>query len=103
MKKVYAIMIACASTTAFAGKMNFDHDWEFALKDFRMTYGKVGLCAPAPNSNDNGQPRVEADTNGWRRVDLPHDWARDLPVAEKGARNGFRAVGPGFPANSVGW
>ena len=103
MGTIVFVVAACVCAAAFAGRVNFDRDWEFALKEFSMTYGKVGLCAPAPNANDNGQPHVEADTNGWHRVDLPHDWARDLPVAEKGARNGFRAVGPGFPANSVGW
>ena len=92
-----------AVSAASAAKTNFDLDWEFALKDFHMSYGKVGLCRPQNSSNDNGTPRVAADTNGWTQVTLPHDWALALPLAEKGSRNGFRAVGKGFPENSVGW
>ena len=88
---------------ADAQRINFDLDWEFALKDFVVSFRKVGLCTPQPGLNDNGIPRVAADTNGWSRVDLPHDWAVALPLAEKGTRNGFRAVGAGFPENSVGW
>ena len=40
----------------------------------------------------------------WRRVDLPHDWAIELPFDRKAdGAHGFRAVGPGFPENSIGW
>ena len=88
---------------AFGGRTNLDLGWEFALKDFDLSFCKVGLCTPQSSINDNGIPRVAADTNGWESVDLPHDWALRLPFAEKGTRYGFRAIGQGFPANSVGW
>jgi beta-galactosidase len=40
----------------------------------------------------------------WRSVDLPHDWAIEQPFDPKAdAAHGFRAVGAGFPASSVGW
>ncbi len=40
----------------------------------------------------------------WRRVDLPHDWAIEVPFDPAAdASHGFRAVGPGFPQNSVAW
>jgi len=40
----------------------------------------------------------------WRVVNLPHDWAVELPF-DQGAdgSHGFKPVGPGFPANSVAW
>ena len=97
------VLALASAATAFGGLTNLDLDWDFALKDFGVSFRKVGLCVPQDNSNDNGIPRVAADSNGWTKVDLPHDWALSLPLAEKGTRNGYRAVGPGFPANNVGW
>ena len=40
----------------------------------------------------------------WRRIDLPHDWAVELPFdpAADGS-HGFKALGEGFPQNSIGW
>ena len=83
--------------------VDFDFGWEFALKDMaRMEFGKVGMTSPQNNANDNGVPRVATDTKGWKAVTLPHDWALELPYAERDTRNGYKAIGAGHPANSVG-
>jgi len=40
----------------------------------------------------------------WRTVDLPHDWAIELPFDRNAdTSHGFKPVGPGFATNSVGW
>ena len=40
----------------------------------------------------------------WRRVDLPHDWAVELPFdSTADCAHGFKALGAGFPQNNVGW
>lgn len=40
----------------------------------------------------------------WRSINLPHDWAIELPFDERAdGSHGFRAVGEAFPENSVGW
>ena len=40
----------------------------------------------------------------WRRVDLPHDWAIELPFdAKADIAHGCKAIGEGFPQNSIGW
>ena len=40
----------------------------------------------------------------WRRVDLPHDWAVELPFdAKADGGHGFKALGEAFPQNSVAW
>ena len=40
----------------------------------------------------------------WRQVNLPHDWAIELPFdAKADGSHGFRAVGAAFPQNSVSW
>ena len=44
------------------------------------------------------------DDRIWRRVDLPHDWAVELPFDGRGSTNhGSKALGRAFPENSVGW
>ena len=44
------------------------------------------------------------DDSGWRTVNLPHDWAVGLPFDSKGNVNsGYKAIGPKFPRNSIGW
>ena len=44
------------------------------------------------------------DDSGWERIDLPHDWAVELPF-EKGSdmSHGYKPLGAYFPGNSVGW
>lgn len=53
------------------------------------------------------------DDQGWQAVELPHDWAVDLPFTsfgpvgseedKTGAFQGFKPLGRRFPASSVGW
>jgi beta-galactosidase len=40
----------------------------------------------------------------WRQVNLPHDWAIELPFDSKAdLSHGCKALGVAFPENSVGW
>jgi beta-galactosidase len=40
----------------------------------------------------------------WRQVNLPHDWAIELPFDPKAdVSHGYKALGGAFPENSVGW
>ncbi len=101
----------------------FDADWRFALghaadvdRDFgwgrdQKTFAKSGhvsIAEPAAGSFDDAT---------WGPVDLPHDWAIDLPFArndhfippknpedgDPGAGHGYKAIGRRFPEHSIGW
>ena len=89
-------------------RINIDKDWRFAYghaddarQDFRyglrpFFFAKAGYGdGPAdPNFNDSS----------WRKLDLPHDWAVELPFDARGNTNhGSKAIGHAFPENSVGW
>jgi len=51
-----------------------------------------------------GPASVSQSVASWRRVDLPHDWAIELPFDPTAdGSHGFRAVGQAFPQNSTGW
>ena len=48
---------------------------------------------------------IAFDDSDWRRVDLPHDWAVELPFENDPAlqSKGFYPLGRNYPATSVGW
>ncbi|GAO40999.1 beta-galactosidase GalA [Flavihumibacter petaseus] len=89
----------------------FDEGWRFAFghaalpeKDFsyslRTVYSKSGGAtgtAIDPAFNDSS----------WRKLDLPHDWAVELPFVQVDSKevesHGYKAVGGLFPATSIGW
>ena len=74
-----------AESFAF-GEQTFDRGWEFRRADSRIWLAKVGI-----GNNDNGITSLFRETNGWRRVDIPHDWKVEMPVSRHG-RAGFRAA-----------
>jgi beta-galactosidase len=85
-----------------------DSGWRFALghaydnqKDF--DYATVPFFfAKAGYGDGPASPRFDDRT--WRKVDLPHDWAVELPFDARGDGNhGSKAIGRNFPENSVGW
>ncbi len=91
-------------------RLLMDFGWRFALghatdpaKDFdpipdpTFTYfAKAGVA--------KGAAAAEFDDRGWRQLDLPHDWAVELPFSESGSgSHGYKAIGRNFPGNSIGW
>ncbi|MBN1611637.1 MAG: beta galactosidase jelly roll domain-containing protein, partial [Polyangiaceae bacterium] len=51
-----------------------------------------------------GPATLEFSDASWRRVDLPHDWAVELPFDPRAdGAHGFKALGYAFAQNSVGW
>jgi beta-galactosidase len=110
-------------------KLLFDFGWKFHLGDApdagsQFDYpevsdltktrvqdiGKEGELADlSAAAKDNVGPNVSFvqpgfDDGGWRALNLPHDWAVELPFDSTAeVRHGFKPVGPGFPQNSIGW
>jgi len=108
---VIAWLVAMGSATAADGprqRTRIDDGWRFALghardatKDFDhgmspFFFGKAGY--------GDGPAAADFEDRPWRRVDLPHDWAAELPFSERGSsQHGSKAIGRAFPENSVGW
>jgi beta-galactosidase len=86
-----------------------DFDWRFAFghpsdtkKDFNTSTGYFSYLAKA--SYGDGAAAKDFDDRSWRKTDLPHDWAVELPFDKNGsASHGFKTVGRNFPNTSVGW
>jgi beta-galactosidase len=70
-----------------AERINFDADWKFALghasdakKDFGFSSGSFSAFGKAgTQAGPIGLGTSDAD---WRTVDLPHDWAVELPFVQ---------------------
>jgi beta-galactosidase len=103
-------------------KLLLDFGWRFhlgnandALKDFRWgaptregTYSKAGQNWP--HNPADGPLQHSFDDSVWRVVDIPHDWAVELPFIQAAepdafvhANHGGKALGREFPETSIGW
>jgi beta-galactosidase len=86
-----------------------DRAWRFALghaydhaRDFGHATSYFSYLAKA--GYGDGPARADFDDRAFRELDLPHDWAIELPFAANGSHShGYKALGRNFPENSVGW
>jgi beta-galactosidase len=79
--------------------LSLDANWRFHLGDDwpnALRLDKAG--------ESSGPASEKFNDTAWRSLDLPHDWAIELPFDRTAdTSHGFKPVGPGFPTNSVGW
>jgi hypothetical protein len=87
-----------------------DFGWRFhfgiasdATKDFGFGGGRSGNFQKTGNFIVASSPAF--DDSDWREVDLPHDWAIELPFVNDPAlaSKGFYPLGRNYPETSVGW
>jgi beta-galactosidase len=104
----FAATASHASAAPVRERTNIDKGWRFAYghaddagKD--MQYGLRPFFFAKAGYGD-GPANVDFSDVAWRKVDLPHDWAVELPFDPRGNTNhGSKAIGHPFPENSVGW
>ena len=97
-----------AATAPGAGRerLLLDFGWRFHLGhatdmekdfDFRGNFSKTG--------NFGAVSTLTFDDSDWKVLDLPHDWAIELPFQNDPAltSKGFYPLGRAYPATSVGW
>ena len=95
-----ALLVApLVATASPRERLSLDADWKFHLGDDwpeALRLDKAGA-----SSGPAAQTFIDAY---WRAVDLPHDWATELPFDPAADRNhGFKALGSQYPGNSIGW
>jgi beta-galactosidase len=89
--------------------LRLDADWRFALghagdysKDFGNGTGYFTYFAKA--GYGDGPAAVIFNDSAWRHVDLPHDWAVELPFSASASHShGYKTIGWKYPETSVGW
>jgi beta-galactosidase len=75
----------------FGWKFHPGNDWGIA-----QNLAKAG--------SGSGPAGIWFSDASWRTVNLPHDWAVELPFDKTAdGAHGFKALGHGFPSNSVAW
>ena len=82
----------------FGWRFHFGHATDAAQDfDFRGNFSKTGGFGAVST--------LPFDDSGWKAVDLPHDWAIELPFQNDPALSskGFYPLGRTYPATSVGW
>jgi beta-galactosidase len=90
-------------------RLLMDSNWLFALghaydtdKDFK--HGTSYFSYWTKTGYGDGPAAGNFDDRAWRTINLPHDWAVEMPFDSKGGHShGYKAVGRNFPQNSVGW
>jgi len=91
-------------------RLLLDFGWRFHLgdandpaKDFAFGLGRSGTFQKTGNFLSAGS--IAFDDGDWRTIDLPHDWAIELPFQNDPAlaSKGFYPLGRNYPATSVGW
>ena len=103
--------LAAESPSTLRERLLLDYGWRFALghasdpeKDFG--FGKLrreGTFAKA--GRVDGSEALHFDDAAWRKVDLPHDWAVELPFVNDPilVEHGGKPLGREFPETSIGW
>jgi beta-galactosidase len=84
----------------FGWRFHFGHADDMT-KDFN--FGRSGTFAKTGNFVAPG--RASFDDSDWKEVDLPHDWAVELPFQNDPALSsrGFYPLGRNYPETSIGW
>jgi beta-galactosidase len=113
---IFCIAFCLSSFFSFAQnparqKINFDDNWKFAFgnagdpkKDFN--YSLVTIFSKTGAARGTA---IDARFNdsSWRSLDLPHDWAVELPFVNVNnfdvMSHGYKPVGGLFPETSIGW
>ena len=90
---------------------NFDSGWLFhfghaAIPEKDFNYGISNIFSKSGAAPGTAIDR-KFDDSKWRRLDLPHDWAVELPFVYRDhpdvMAHGYKPVGGMFPETSIGW
>jgi beta-galactosidase len=100
------LLLAAAGLNLFAAsaaspreRLLLDANWKFHLGN---DWGIAQNLAKA--GSGSGPAGVWFSDASWRTVNLPHDWAVELPFDKNAdGAHGFKALGHEFPSNSVAW
>jgi beta-galactosidase len=103
-----------AAAIAPRERLLFDEGWRFAFgngdrpaADFDFGAGQSDFSKTATFKIATG----DFDDSAWRALDLPHDWAVELPLVDDDSgkgdtqlrSHGYRPLGRRYPGTSVGW
>lgn len=91
--------------------LNIDEDWRFHFGNAALPANDFNYSVANIFSKTGGAYGTAIDPtfndSSWRKVQLPHDWAVELPFVHLNnfnvAAHGYKPVGGLFPETSIGW
>ncbi len=99
-----------AATPAIAPReqLLFDFGWKFTFGNTSDPSKDLGFGFDQGDFAKTGDfkfSKAGFDDSKWRTLDLPHDWAVELPFVDDKdlGPHGFKPLGRRFPETSVGW
>ena len=106
-----AASVRSTATSSLRDRLSMDFGWRFALgnaddpeKDFG--FGKLRREGTfAKSGRVDGPAAIRFDDSAWKQIDLPHDWAVDLPFVNDPilVEHGAKPLGREYPETSIGW
>jgi beta-galactosidase len=111
----HALSARCASSSAEATaavapreQLLFDFGWKFFQghgEDPRRDLGFGTGQGDFAKSGDFSFATQKFDDSRWRSLNLPHDWAVELPFVRDEEQNshGYKPLGRRYPEASIGW
>jgi beta-galactosidase len=111
---IITFILVCIYTTnaqVLREQINFDDNWKFHFgnaadpaKDFNY---KIAAIFSKTGKTDNTALDSKFNDSAWRTLDLPHDWAVELPFVNSPnfdvQSHGYKPVGGLYPETSIGW
>ena len=96
------------SQTGPRERLLMDFDWRFQFGHGSDPARDLGLGTGQGDFAKTGEfefAKVKFDDSKWRGVQLPHDWAVELPFVHDEEQNshGYKPIGRRYPETSVGW
>ncbi len=107
----FLLLLFAVTSFSQRSRINFDSDWRFHLGHAANARLDFNYSIPALFAKSGKGEKTPVDPtfndSSWRKLNLPHDWAIELPFQYKNdfdlQSHGYRPVGGLFPENSVGW
>ena len=89
-------------------RLLFDFDWKFTFGHGNDPARDLGFGSGQDDFAKTGDfafAKAGFDDSKWRSVNLPHDWAVELPFVwdEEQKMHGYKPLGRRYPETSVGW
>ncbi|MFT4113798.1 beta-galactosidase GalA [Silvibacterium sp.] len=103
-----AIADQTSSALAPREKLLFDFGWKFQLGDGHTPAKDLDFGNDQGSFAKTGDFKFSTkhfDDTKWRTLDLPHDWAVELPFVwdDDQMSHGYKPIGRRYPETSVGW
>jgi len=104
----YPASLQSSAMIAPRERLLLDFNWRFQFGHATDPARDLGLGNDQGDFSKTGDfdfSNAKFDDSKWRRLDLPHDWAVELPFVRDNdlQSHGYKPLGRRYPETSIGW